>query len=606
MHYKVQTNLPITLCVSGSAELLLGDMVYLTIRNKQCIGVIWNYCNEVHSFALVQCTYIISLSEQYVQFAKTFCYINCCSAYRLIKNIQQLYSTRAVKHLSTHSHNYISSIQLSTMQQQCVAQFHMNCHIPVLLWGVTGSGKTECALTIALHYLNQHKQVLILVPEIALTENLVARWQKYFTVPIVTWNSNSKNKTKFMQILTGTASIVIGTRSAILLPYKALGVIIIDEEHDRSYKQLTDLQYSAVHAATMRNVPVLLMSATPSLQSLYLVTIKQYALITLRNKYHNSNVKITNVFTPVFRLFSDYALERIQQEITKKHQVMVLLNRRGFAHTLICSLCSERQQCLNCHKNLIWHYNVLTNKSSLLCHICRRQYDVNVCNQCHAKRTIKMYGYGVEKIASMLTEKISTTDSHASVAIQIFDSDYCNTEQKINEMINKIKAKQVDIIIGTQMLSKGHDFADLSLAIIFMHNLCSYDFRMYETMMQNLMQISGRVGRANKDAEVIIQTSDHAKYDLSTASYEKFLYDELERRKQHNLPPYVKSITIRLIKHSNNCLSNIQNIISNYCTSTYKMVDHIVAIIEHNMFDAFLHILHNQVLLKYKVLIDIE
>lgn len=605
MHYKIISHLNIILCFQSISQLMIGDLVSFYVKNKKHIGIIIDICEEYHEFKLNNIEFLHRFGENYGKFINQFRYYYCCHPYSIMNNIKKFWSINKLS--SKHQeHQTTRPITLNNVQQLCIEDYYNKCNKPVLLWGVTGSGKTEIAIQIAINCINNNQQVLILVPEIALTTNLVNRFKKYFEIDICVWNSQSQNKRKFQSIINNKSKLIIGARSAILLPYANLGLIIIDEEHDKSYKQMSDIHYCAINCSILKhhidnNVKILLMSATPSLTSLYHTVENTYNLIYVNNPFYENNKTTTTVYTPNNILLNKYSQERLEEEINKGRQVMIFLNRRGFAHTLLCKICDFVQKCPSCNVNIIYHYDSSSNKSVFLCHKCNKKYPVNNCINCSAHNHIGVFGHGVEKVASVLGKM-----SNDKYKIGIFNSDYCYDEKSINDFLDKVKKHDINIIVGTQMLSKGHDFFDLSLVIILMYNLCSHDFKMQENLMQNLMQISGRVGRNNFKSEVIIQTPYlNNQYNLAPDYYKKFLYDELEMRKVWKLPPF--TITIFITPNNLQDLELFMNLLKKLSVEIYtSQKKTLVIIIERSNMNEFLDCIHKNILHKHEFTIDIN
>lgn len=546
MHYKVLTHLYIDkkqflLCFECDAILSIGSIVEIYIRNKKYFGIIYEICNDSHDFMLKKATHLYDLNSNYIVFIRQFCEFFITNTILFINIIKSFITIRKSK-ISKIEMNILKNIDLNIDQQGVVNEYFTANKLITLLWGVTGCGKTEISINIAIETLKRGEQVLILVPEIALTHNMVSRFTKYFNIDICVWNSKNQNKSKFMNILNGNTKLIIGARSAILLPYKNLKLIIIDEMHDKSYVQNQGVFYDTIQTAIIRakceNIRIFMMTATPTLRSIYMANNGDIHLIKLFKKFHENAIKVTNIqFNNT--LFDNYSLQRINEEINRGNQVMIFINRRGFANTLICKICKNIQKCIKCFSNLIYHMRE-NYKTNILCHKCNIEQPINTCNICHSINNISAFGYGVERIYKMLQQKLNAN-------IEIFDSDYCDSEIKIAEFIEKVNNNKINIIIGTQMLSKGHDFRKLSLVIIFMYNLHNFNYEMNENVMQNLMQISGRVGRNNIQSEVILQNFTTHKYDLSIQKYEQFIYNELIERKKWNMPPYIYIVTIYVI-----------------------------------------------------------
>lgn len=445
----------------------------------------------------------------------------------------------------SNSHD-TNSLNLNLHQQHAVDSVIQSLeHFQTfLLDGVTGSGKTEVYLQIIASVLKQNKQALILVPEIGLTPQTLARFQQRFAVPITAIHSNLTDRERldaWLYAEAGTAQIIIGTRSAIFTPFAKLGIIIIDEEHDISFKQQDSFRYCARDLAIVRGrleqVPVLLGSATPSLESLHNVQRKRYQYLHLPERAGSS-------IHPTFHLLdirnqkldnglSNVLLKAIQQHVTQGGQVLLFLNRRGFAPVFICHHCGWVANCKRCDANMTLH----KNPPYLQCHHCGSTRDVETqCPDCQNTQLFPL-GLGTQRLEKTLAELFP------NINIARIDRDSTRTKNKLHDMLDNIHSGNYKILIGTQMLAKGHHFPDVSLVAILDADsgLFSADFRATERIAQLLIQVAGRAGRAERPGEVLIQTH-HPNHpllqQLITEGYNSFTNLALHERKTANLPPY--------------------------------------------------------------------
>jgi primosomal protein N' (replication factor Y) len=413
-----------------------------------------------------------------------------------------------------------------------------------LLVGVTGSGKTEVYFQIIQSVLSRGRRILFLIPEIGLTPQTIERFKARFSVPIVIIHSGLTPRAQLLacqQAKDARAAIVIGTRSAIFAPICNLGLIVVDEEHDSSFKQPFGFAYSARDLAVRRgqieNVPVILGSATPSLESLYNVVLDRYKRFDLKNRVGQAtlpHLKLINLCGKQSTSgFSKSALEAIKSRLQQKQQVMVFLNRRGFAPKLICHDCSWIPICTHCDIPFVLHkqYN------RLCCHHCgRTQPVITHCPQCDSSALWDI-GQGTEKLEIRLKKLFPSAN------ILRIDRDNTRRKNSFNNMLKKINTGDADIIVGTQMLAKGHHFPMLTLTIIVDadHGLYSQDFRALEKLGQTLIQVAGRTGRADIAGEVYIQTyyPDHPLLQtLLKKGYHAFTELLLKRRQMITLPPF--------------------------------------------------------------------
>ena len=414
-----------------------------------------------------------------------------------------------------------------------------------LLYGVTGSGKTEVFIQLAQKVIENRQQVLILVPEIGLTPQIVKRFRERFSVPVATIHSamnDSERLDSWLGAKTGDASIIIGTRSALFVPLKNPGLIIIDEEHDQSFKQQDRLRYSARDSAIVRaqinNLPIVLASATPSLESYFNAIHKRFNLLKLPNRAGKANKPKFSVIDMrsqnSYSGLSNKLISTIKKHLAGNNQVLLFLNRRGYAPVLMCGKCNWTSACKRCDVNKTYHHadNVLR------CHHCGHEERVPVqCPSCGSKKDIFPLGKGTERIEESLR---SLFNGYSQIRI---DRDSTSRKGSFEDIIKKIDAREYQIILGTQMLAKGHHFEGVTLVAIIDADsgLFSSDFRALEKLGQMLIQVGGRSGRGDKKGEVVIQTRspDHpALTTLINYGYEKFCKEQLRERKEINLPPH--------------------------------------------------------------------
>lgn len=413
-----------------------------------------------------------------------------------------------------------------------------------LLAGVTGSGKTEVYMQAIAAVLADKKQALVLVPEIALTPQTVRRFQARFEAPILLLHSglsDGKRMQAWLSAMEASPCIVIGTRSAVFAPLKNLGLIVIDEAHDLSFKQQSRFRYSARNVAVMRaklcDVPIVLGSATPSLESYYNALENKYHLLQLTSRpgkallpkillHDLKNEKLNAGLSP-------FLIEKIRQHLDANNQVLVYLNRRGFAPVLICHHCGWVAKCTRCDARLTVHQQ----SRRLICHHCSYQKRwVKICESCHQSE-VMMLGVGTEQ----LEQALQNLFPHKTI-VRI-DRDNTRTVKVLEERLSQVHAHEADILIGTQLLVKGHHFEKVTLvaAIDVDNALFSSDFRAIEHLGQSLIQVAGRAGRLQAPGEVVIQTHqpDHPQLKtLFEADYFAFVKNLLRERQLMELPPY--------------------------------------------------------------------
>lgn len=421
-----------------------------------------------------------------------------------------------------------------------------------LLEGVTGSGKTEVYMQIIRRVLERGRQVLVLLPEITLTPQLENRFRQRFAVNIEVSHSkltDTQRQNAWLSMQQGVSSILLGTRSALFTPLPRLGLIILDEEHDTSFKQQEGFRFSARDVAVVRaklaNVPVLLGSATPSLESLYNAQLGRYRLLQLPNRAGNASapsVSLLDIRNKVLHEgISEPLLTEIRQTLDKDEQVLLFLNRRGFAPRLICHDCGWVARCPYCDANLVIHFR----EQKLRCHHCAgEQPVVKSCPSCTGS-TLKPLGLGTERVEKILP------DLFPDKTIVRLDRDTTQRKGSLENYLQQINEGRADIILGTQMLAKGHHFPNVTLVAILDTDsgLFSIDFHAAEKLAQMIVQVIGRAGRADKPGRVILQTR-HPEHPLLTTllreGYNGFARQSLEERKAAALPPFSHQALFRV------------------------------------------------------------
>ena len=435
---------------------------------------------------------------------------------------------------------------LNTPQQEAVTAVcnSLGNFQAFLLDGVTGSGKTEVYLQIIEKVLTRDLQVLVLVPEIGLTPQLIERFQRRFNLPLAILHSGMSDRERlsaWVMSRGGQAPIIIGTRSAVFTPMHSPGLIIIDEEHDTSFKQQDGFRYSARDVAVMRahqaNVPIILGSATPSLESLHNVNRGRYQSLKLPERAGGAvrpSIETLDVrHQPMDDNLSQPLLTLITRHLAQQNQVLLFLNRRGYAPTLLCHDCGWVAECRRCDAHLTLHHGSFL----LQCHHCGTQRPLDkYCPTCKST-DLRALGHGTERIEQALKIKFPDT------LITRIDRDSTRRKGSLQTMLDSVHSGASQILLGTQMLAKGHHFPDVTLVGILDtdQGLFSADFRASERMAQLILQVAGRAGRAEKPGQVVLQTHhpDHPLLQLLlTQGYHRFADAALEERRDAGLPPY--------------------------------------------------------------------
>jgi primosomal protein N' (replication factor Y) (superfamily II helicase) len=443
-----------------------------------------------------------------------------------------------------------SSIEptLNNEQKSAIQQVLALTHTfkPWLLHGITGSGKTEVYIQILRQILQQKDaQVLVLVPEINLTPQLEARFRSRLSqYPLVTLHSNLSEAERLQNWLaasSGTAKIVIGTRLSVFTPMPNLKLIVMDEEHDGSYKQQDGMRYHARDVAMVRakqlNIPIILGSATPSLETWHNAQKNQYGLLSLKQRAVQ-NAQLPSIFcidtekSPTENGLSPILIKALRERLVRKEQSLLFLNRRGYAPVLHCNACQWVSSCTRCSAKLVVHLS----QRRLKCHHCGAEQKIPLqCPGC-GNADIKPIGQATQRLEQTLQTLLPTA------RIARVDRDSMRSKDALTHVLSKVYAGDIDILVGTQMLAKGHDFPKLTLVGVLDTDSALYspDFRAAEKLFAQLMQVAGRAGRADKAGEVLIQTAfpQHALFDaLRSQDYVSFANQQLQDRVVMQYPP---------------------------------------------------------------------
>lgn len=463
----------------------------------------------------------------------------------LIKNglVSEVYEE--VERYMTHTTGKYQKVVLNEYQQDVVDEVDLSCHETYLLYGVTGSGKTEVYMELIEKVLKDNKTAIMLVPEISLTPQIVDRFVTRFGSEVAILHSGLSDGEKYdeyRKIRNGKVKIVVGARSAIFAPLLNIGLIVIDEEHTSTYKQDNNPRYHARDVAIMRgkyhNAPVILGSATPSLESFARAKKGVYKLLTLTHRAGGGelpDVTLIDMKREVKKgnfVLSGLLKEKINEKLSRHEQIILLLNRRGYSSMLTCRDCGNVLKCPNCDISLTYHKTSNTNR----CHYCNYSIkNVNKCPECGSDN-IKDYGMGTEKLEEELNKMFKAR-------IVRMDMDTTSKKGMHEKIIEEFGNYQYDILLGTQMIAKGLDFPKVTLVGVINadSSLNIPDFRSAEVTFGLLSQVSGRAGRSNLKGEVIIQSYNPEHYSIYLAkehNYLKFYDTEMEIRKTLNYPPY--------------------------------------------------------------------
>jgi len=555
-------NYPFT--YESEIKLQVGDYVKVPFGKSVITGVIWNDFEKTKNkkFNIKKILEKINIKPLKNE---TINFLNLLSEYNLVPKgmclKMHLLGGEAIHPFDKNEYdeynlvNKKTDFKLSTEQKKILKEVLINSkdfrvH---LLQGTTGSGKTIVYFGAIEDKLNQGFQALILLPEIGLTNEFEKKFKEYFGFNAAVWHSGITQKRKkiiWSGLSEGKIKVVIGARSSLFLPFKKLGVIIVDEEHDQSYKQDEGVNYNArdmaIARASFENIPINLVTAVPSIETYANIKSNKYSFSRLINRYKKANLPSHQIINLKKNKLSKQSwissdtVDKVKEHLKLGNQILFFINRRGFAPYVLCKNCLKVFSCPNCSINLVYH----KNKKNLLCHYCGFKSLLN--RKCEKKKLCEFIfsGLGVERVldeAKLLfpNEKIS-----------IFSSDTMNRASS-KKTLEKILKGEINILIGTQIISKGFHFPNLNCIVILDIDLTSqgHDLRSAEKNLQLYHQLSGRAGRTGKPATVYFQTYDLKSEVINQMTNEDpfiFLNRELELRKKNNLPPFERFISLIL------------------------------------------------------------
>ncbi|QNK61461.1 primosomal protein N' [Pedobacter sp. PAMC26386] len=475
---------------------------------------------------------------------------------------------KVVSRLNDESDDMILNFKLSAAQSVALQRIETEFQTKdvVLLHGITASGKTQVYIKLIEQAIEKGGQVLFLLPEIALTTQIVERIKRYFGDAIGVYHSKFNDNERveiWNNVMNGKYKIVLGARSAVFLPFKDLKLIVVDEEHESSYKQNEpapryQARDAAVYLAHLHQSKIILGSATPSIESYYNAQNHKYGLVTLNERFGGVELPIQEVVgiaeetkkKKMVSYFSSVLIDDITATLERKEQVILFQNRRGYATILICKTCGFAPKCVNCDVSLTFH----KSSGKLHCHYCGyHESSMNICPACGSVH-IEQKGFGTERVE----EELSLI--FPEVKIARLDVDSTRTKNSLQKIIGDFQEKKTDILIGTQMVAKGLDFDNVTLiGVINADTLLNYpDFRAFERSFQLLAQVAGRAGRRDKRGKVCIQAYDADHRIIKQVvdnNYLEMYNDEIAERKQFHYPPFTRLIFIN-VKHKDSNLLN--------------------------------------------------
>ena len=537
----------------------IGDIVEVPFGSKKEIGVIWT--GNSTAGKKIKIKEIKKKIENYCLDKKLINFIEWFSMYNMVPRglVLKMCIGGSENYFKKKEENIKIKVinckryKLNKEQQNALNYLEknsLNFDVSVLQ-GTTGSGKTLVYFERVKKIISNNKQALVLLPEIFLTNQFKARFEEFFGFEPAVWHSKitPKNKRIIWQGLANKKiKLVIGARSALLLPFKKLGIIIVDEEHDSSYKQDEGTIYNArdmaISRASLENIPIHLITSIPSIETYNNIKNKKYKHTKIIKRYNNyplPEAKIINLNLNKVKnkYIASETINIVKDFLRKKEQILFFINRRGYAPYIICKICGYKHVCPDCSIYLTFHN--LTKKA--VCHHCG--YKKNIQRKCKLDKfcNFLMYGPGVEKIFDEIKEAFPTNE------IRIFSSDFMKNKKKTDILFNKISKNEIDILVGTQMISKGFNFPKLNCIVVVDADFSGrgYDLRTTEKNIQLYHQLSGRAGRFSDKSLVIYQTltpEDVTLNNLIKNNAEKFLENELVLRRKNKLPPFSRLIAI--------------------------------------------------------------
>ena len=555
-------NYPFT--YESDIELKIGDFVEVPFGKYKITGVVWDNFekNSKKSFKvrkIIRKLEIPNLKKKTLQFLNWFSEYNIVPKGMALKLV--LLSGKAVEKLdkkfdsdlnNTIQKNFfeLTNEQKKILNEINISNQKFNVHV---LQGTTGSGKTIVYFEALKKILEKGFQGLIMLPEIGLTNQFEKKFIEFFGFKPAIWHSGITKKNKeiiWSGIINGEIKVVIGARSSLFLPFKKLGLIIVDEEHDQSYKQDEGVIYNArdmaISRASFENIPINLITAVPSVETYENIKKKKYNISKLTKRYKNASlpnyeiINLNDVKLENHSWISKQIINKVNSHLEKKDQVLFFLNRRGFSPNVLCKKCFNSFSCPNCSINLVYH----KNKKNLLCHYCGFKSSLERNCTKDGLCDFIFSGPGVERISEEVKKNFP------SKKIEIFSSDTMNKKSS-KDKLEKIINNEIQILVGTQLISKGFHFPNLNCIVVVDIDLSSqgHDLRSAEKNLQLYHQLSGRAGRTGQSSTVYFQTYNYNTKmisDITDKNPEIFLDKEIEIRKKNSLPPFQRFISIIL------------------------------------------------------------
>lgn len=571
---------------NSSYSLSVGDLVQVPFRNKNITGIVWEVnCKDNGKKLKSLCdknNFPASINDEVIELIKKAAKYYLSELGTVAKLVLPVDINESPIKIYEQKIQYNIKLAELTDSQEKALKIIGNNTKPTVVKGVTGSGKTEIYFHAILNQIKNGKQALIMLPEIALSTQIITRFQERFGFKPAIWNSSvtkAKKKRILRGIISGDVKVVIGARSSLFLPYKSLGIIVVDEEHDSSYKQNDGILYNARDMAVLRGstekCQTLLASATPSIESLHNVSNGKYSIVHLKNRFNDAylpDVKIVDMKQENLERntwISSTALNAIRKNIEQKQQTLIFLNRRGYAPLMLCKACGYRVNCKSCSASMVLHKKL----NKMECHHCGAISKIHTkCPDCNETDSLILCGPGIERI----NEEIKRIFPEVTSAM--ISKEQSTNPAAMQKLLESMENGEIDILIGTQIVTKGYHFPDLTLVIIIDADLgfIGGDLRASEKTFQLLHQVGGRAGRAGKSGNVLIQTY-YPEHKVIEALAEKkediFINEELLSRQKSEMPPFSKMAAITITgKNSDKTLLMAKNFVARAPKSDAKIM----------------------------------
>lgn len=567
-------------------DYLIGDLIIVPFKNKELTGIVWEVNCSDNGKTLKKIStpplFPARINSSLIDLIKKTSNYYLTDLGSIAKLVLPLDINETPIKIIKHDEAITPTLSTLSNDQVTILQQIESFIKPVLIKGVTGSGKTEVYFHKIQQQLELGKQALIMLPEIALSQQIISRFIERFGFEPAIWNSQitkAQKKRILRGIISGSVRVVIGARSSLFLPYKDLGLIVVDEEHDPSYKQGEGVLYHARDMAILRGhieqFQVLLVSATPSIESLYNAKIDKYYLVELKSRFNAAilpTVKIIDMKQENLERnswLSEDVIKSIKNNLANKQQTLIFLNRRGYAPLMLCKGCGHRFDCKSCSSSLVMHKSM----HRLECHHCGFVAPIpKNCPECLEENTLILCGPGIERIAEEAEKHFPNSK------IAIISKEQTTSPRMMQELLQQMERGDIDILIGTQIITKGYHFPKLTLVVVVDADVgfMGGDLRASERTFQLLHQVGGRAGRMDQEGLVLLQTycPEHKVISaLANNEEELFVKEELLSREIATMPPFAKMAAITITgKNSGKTLDCARSFAANAPKSSARIL----------------------------------